>query len=173
MLLGMPKRVFAEDWESRLHSDQAVKPKKRRQVATFERKIRLKSRPEDSNASACFEIELVQNFRTDAVGLTLYAAIGLRPMLPICRYDFDDNEHENPDFCAFPSVTSGSFHRHVYNERAVRELDRWDACAEKLELPTSGGPKQLLDRLKGRFLQDLHIRFERKDDQQSVFQFGN
>lgn len=103
------------------------------------------------------------------VGLSVILTPKLKPM--ICRYDYHDGIHRNPPWCDISEINMGQFHRHVYNVRAFKELNRWDACAEPINQPKNENlpPQRRLAHLKSRFVEDLEIEFLDKHGARLIF----
>jgi hypothetical protein len=71
-------------------------------------------------------------------GLVAYTLIGEmpgRPDHPLCRYDIQASRHRNPQWWPPPVIPPRVIHRHLYNERAVREGQGWDWCADLVLAP--------------------------------------
>ena len=158
-LLAVKKRATDSAWPALRPADWGPA---RRRANVYERVAQITVLPWDDSSVYKFSLEICHNTRTDHVAITLRAAIPPRPMLPVCRYEVRDAPHANPACCPGQGIESGTFRRHVYNEQAVREGDpeSWDACAEALDLSSSGTGEAQMRRLANRTLGDLNIAFD-------------
>ncbi len=148
-LIAMPKRIEHAAWEKR----------KTGRPTDYEESTIVVAIPEVYDEKIVFAIEIRKNDLFDALSITLKGRIGKRPPEGLCRYDIHDNAHDNPPWFLPSFVNAGEFHRHVYQERSVQEFDRWDKCAQPLDLSPDGSPQQLHARLWWRFVGDLKIKF--------------
>lgn len=149
-MISMPKRVEHEAWEKRKHGRRT----------NGERGAVILAFPERAEVKAEFKIEIRRHDATDSFALTLEGRLIGRPFEGLLRYNVHDSIHRNPDWFPPPIVESGTLHRHVYREQAVREGRDWDACAEVLNVDPKGSlsPNQQIERLIGAFLVDASIR---------------
>lgn len=116
----------------------------------------------------CFRLLLQDHPPRRSFSITFQAATHQSPWVAFCRYDIQDNEHDNEaPPCPPTTVSTRAPHRHVYNVIAVGEGLEWDACAELLPM----GP---LDKthVLGRALADLNVRFANPNAHELVFEWA-
>ena len=150
-LFALQKRATDSTWPVLRPADMGPA---RRRANVYEGVAQITVLPWDDSLVYKFRLEICRDTRTDHIAITLRAEIPPRPMLPICRYEVSDAPHANPAYCPGQGIESGTFHRHVYNEQAVREggPESWDACAEALDLSSSGTGEAQMRRLANKML---------------------
>jgi hypothetical protein len=170
-LLKMKKRIVADAWKplTPAHKREAGKRQN-----SFEDVATMEAKAFDGSDKYEFQIELCHNLRNDAIAITLFAQIVPRNLTPICRYDVHDSPHNNPKWYSPRKIASGKVHRHIYNERAIRDGDlaSWSDCGDSVRLPTGGSPASQRDRLKRKFIGDLNLHFDQREDQTLFVEFA-
>jgi hypothetical protein len=130
-----------------------------RRPASDEDRVRIKVESGDGDLTE-FCVECCKCPARGEASYTLFGKLLGYVEHPLCRYDLQVCRHTNPRW--FPPWVIGSrvLHRHIYNERAIRENCTWDKCAEPLKIPK---PKrklsfqQSIDRLTPHFLTDIKL----------------
>lgn len=125
----------------------------------------------DDEFSIPLKISFYHNRAIGSTNILLEARMAGRPWEGICRYDIHDSPHKNlrewmhpPDF-----IGAGVPHRHLYSERADRELGSWHARAEILDSTACSSPERLL----GTFMKDMKFSFTDPQSHQSLFNWIN
>lgn len=160
-LMAVPKYVKYDAWANRLRSRQTV----------GEQCKKLQVWPEDENNLTEFWVEArhrpIGRVKTS---LTLYAKIPGRNGHAVCRYDVQDQKHTNHPKWFLPRYVGRLVaHRHIFNEKAVREGHSWDACAEPLHLGDVGPVEHRIERTARVFLSDTNITVHDPDAMGTLF----
>jgi hypothetical protein len=158
-VLALPKRIEHAAWEKR----------KTGRPTDYETSVTVAAIPEINGDGIEFCIEIRTNELTEDISVILTMRIGKRPLEGLCRYDIHDSDHDNPRWFTPATIAAGEFHSHLYSERSVQEFDRWDKCASPLDLSPHGSPAQLRQRLWGRFLDDMRIKFSDSETFDGLF----
>lgn len=159
-MMAMPKVIEFDAWANRLSGSRMESNPS----------IMIEASPEDGNPRFRFRVEMSRNDRNDSFSIMLKGKIDNRPWEGLCRYDIQDIVHENnPNCCPGAEIDAGVFHRHVYSEESCRHLEKWDGCAEVVHLDPSGSFEQQLVRLRGRFLDDMALRFSDSNTANALF----
>jgi len=159
-MIAMAKRVEVDAWAKRGsgRTSDAGTP------------VIIDALPESGDSRYQFKIEMWRNDRNDTFAILLKGKIEGRPWEGLSRYEIQNLDHENDDRCCTPGlIEAGYFHRHIYSEKSYEHLDRWDGCAEILDVPVSGSFEQQLIRLRGRFVLDMNIKFSDSDTVNGLF----
>lgn len=154
-MLATPKDIELDAWEDRTQ-DRKRSPNS---VA-----IEVSARDRDDMD---FNIAIVRSPRIGSESITLIGKILGRDRRAIARYDIHDAAHKNPPWFDPGFIGPRQPHRHLYNERALKEDREWHACAEPLDLPDDA------QRLLGKLLDDLNIRFSDSKTNTQLFGFMN
>jgi len=160
-MISVRKRVAFDAWNKR----------KLGRATKGEFGCEIKAEPEDASIPTAFKIVIRKDERTDTYSLTLEGKLPGRIFEGLLRYNVHDSIHANPEWFPPPIIESGDLHRHVYQERAVREGRDWDACAELLKLPSAGSPNQQYERLLGKFMVDANIRVSDSETHTGLYGF--
>ena len=125
----------------------------------------------DDESSIPLRISFYQNQAIGSTNIILEAKMTGRPWEGICRYDIHDSPHKNLCGWMHPPeyIEPGIPHRHIYSERAERELGSWHARAEILDSTECSSPERLL----GTFMRDMKFHFTDKQSHQSLFSWIN
>jgi hypothetical protein len=159
-MIAMEKRIEVDAWEKRGSG----------RASEVDTPVTIDARPENGDVRINFKIEMLRNDRNDTFAISLKGKIEGRPWECFCRYEIQNLDHENDTRCCKPSlIPAGAFHCHLYSERSYEVLDRWDGCAELLDLPTDGSFDQQLTRLRWRFVNDMRIRFSDSGTVEGLF----
>jgi hypothetical protein len=165
-MIAMPKRIAFDAWNDRGEG----------RTTTGEFSCEIKAGPEDATLQSRyeFEIEIRRNSDLPSYSITLCGRMDNRPKQALCRYDVQAFQHDNtPSLCPPPdSIDPGIFHRHTYNESSCQYLDRWDGCAEPLDIPQDGDFHKQLARLRSQFLIDMSIKFSDANTAQNYLYEG-
>lgn len=170
-MLAMEKRILSGGWKPLASPN---KKSARKRTNEFESVGIMSAEPLIGTPGYVFEIDVCHNLRSDSIHISLYAEIAPRRVLPICRYEIHDSLHTNPLWFPPVVIEGGQFHKHVYNERSIREGDQrdWCECASPLDLGGQCSPDIAMQRLKNKFIDDLHLNFDERDDRQTFINFG-
>lgn len=140
---------------------------------TDEVRNRIKARPVDGDDLTDFTIEICRCVARQEASFTLFGKLVGYPDSPLCRYETQLCRHTNPKWFPPSVIPSRMLHRHVYNERAIREDWTWDKCAEPLKLKSVPKRKlslqQSIDRLAPEFLKDTKIEIHDPDSASLFF----
>jgi hypothetical protein len=153
-MIATPKRVDYNAWQNRYEG----------RAKQTEERSRIEASPIDENDLTEFEIETCRCPAREEASFTLFGKLIGCPQEPLCRYEVQWCRHTNPRW--FPPAYIGlrELHKHVYNERAIRENWPWDKCAELLNVKKK--PKkqlslqQCIERLGGIFLDETHTTID-------------
>jgi hypothetical protein len=147
-LLEMPKHAAHDAWEDR-HNGRN------------EMQARVPVTPDDKSAFVQFEVEAYKCPEKNEASFTLIAKSVGRPEQAICRYEIHIGRHKNLRWMSPVFVGSKIPHKHIYNEKAVRDDWPWDQCAEPLKfkksLPRKISLQQAIDRIAPIFLVEVHL----------------
>lgn len=159
-LIAMPKHVRYDDWQADWKSREGSVPA-----------VKIKAFPNDEDEDIEFIIERVDRRDRGEVTLNLYVKLPeLARAHPLCRYDLQNLRHRNPKWFTPKIIPSRTFHKHVYNERAVREnLPKdWALCAEPIDIKPERDFQRNLSKLLRVFLEELHIEMHDRIGQQTL-----
>ena len=150
-LIAMPKFVPHDEWEKR--TDGRPGPEERQRIRAY---------PVDESDLTEFHIERCKWVARGEASFTLLCKLVGYPEEALCRYEIQLATHRNPKW--FPPAYVGKRvpHKHVYNERAMREFGAWDKCATPLVFKPAPKRKmslqQYIDRMIApEFLKDVHV----------------
>jgi hypothetical protein len=151
-MIAMPKYVEHDAWEKRFDG----------RLGNDEERNRIKAQPADEKDLTEFVIEICRCIARGEASFTLFGKLLGYTEHPLCRYEIQCSRHTNPKW--FSPSMFGSFipHKHIYNERAVREDYSWDKCAEPLRMSLPRKKRKLtitqwIDRIGPHFLKDANI----------------
>lgn len=166
-MLNAPKKFPSADFDPSLSNIPAV----RSTVGEHTKQWEVFSQV----ASPEMQFEVEARVGRMSFGISLHGRILDRPWQSLVRYNTHVGEHDTPDLCPTGGFTigAGELHRHVYCEKALLKLGRWDFCAERLKVPedvSSMNDKRLF--LVRSFLADLHIRLSDPETYREVHNFG-
>jgi len=158
--LVMPKRICFDDWQAERIPRAGSQTKS------------LKCLPRQETEKIAFQMDISVDDRSDSISMTLLVRYPPKARFhAICRYDIQTVGHRNPAWFQPRRIRPREPHRHTYNPRAVRDgfATDWDKCAEYVDLSAGGSPRQQMERLKRRLLDDLNISIEDPDAEDLMF----
>lgn len=152
-MMATPKHVEHDEWQKRFEG----------RAGNDEERNRIKVYPNDEKDSTEFVVETCRCIARGEASFTLFGKLIGYTEHPLCRYEIQISPHRNPKW--FPPTMFGSLvpHRHIYNERAIREDHSWDRCAEPLKelaVPKKGkkfSVQQWIDRIGPIFVKDVRL----------------
>lgn len=156
-MMKMPKLVPHDAWQNRFEGRKT----------TDEMRDRVPCTPLDESDLTEFCIEICHCPARGEASFTLFGKLNGYTDHPLCRYETQIGRHVNPKWIDPYFIGAGILHRHVYNERALREGWPWDKCAEPLKLTKVPKRKlslqQAIDQMTPIFLRDLEIEIHDPD----------
>lgn len=158
-MIALPKFVSYSAWQDRFDN---VGVKDGRESA-LEWRPRVKAHPQNDLDLTEFVIETCRCPSRKEASFTLFGKLAGYPEQPLCRYEIQICRHNNPKWFPPPTVMPWVLHKHVYNERAIREGHPWDKCAEPIlkKMPRNKlSLQQAMDRLSGIFLTETVVSVE-------------
>jgi len=150
-MIALPKYVEHDEWEKRFAG----------RVGNDEDRNRIRARPTNEKDLTEFIIEVCRCVARCEASFTLTGKLLGYTEHPLCRYDIQCSRHKNPKW--FSPSMFGPFvpHKHVYNERGVRDDYAWDKCAEPLQMSLPKRRRltvtQWVDRIGPIFLKEANI----------------
>lgn len=158
-MIAVPKFVDYEAWYDR----------KDGRPGTDEVRHRIKARPANNKDDYTeFVIEACRCVARGEASFTLFGKLIGYPEQAICRYETQLCLHKNPKWFPPPLIQRRAIHRHVYNERAIREDWPWDKCAELVTFDKAMPRKKLslqqyIERIGPKFLKDTNTEVHDPD----------
>jgi hypothetical protein len=147
-MLLVPKIVSHDEWENRFAGRQSPD----------EQRDRIKASPADADDLTEFWIEICRCAVRSEASFTMAAKLLEYPEHALCRYEVQLGSHTNPKWFTPHFVDRRALHKHIYNERAIREGFTWDKCAEPVKQPKRKlSFQQAIDHLTPIFLEELRI----------------
>lgn len=167
-MLAISKHVPFDDWEDQQGKNNRLKGRE----GTDEQRVRIKVFPDDESDLTEFAVETCRCVARGEASYSLFGKLLGYPEHVLCRYDLQTCRHTNPKW--FPPFVIGSrvLHRHIYNERAIRDDWPWDKCAEPLDIPKTKRKlsfQQSIDRLTPHFLADIKLEVYDPDTAGTLF----
>jgi hypothetical protein len=159
-MIRTSKFVEQDAWQNRSDGRQS----------TIEQRDRIKAAPKDDTNLTEFWIESCRCPGRCEASFTLIGKLLEYPEHPLCRYDFQISKHTNPKWFSPYVIGPRVPHRHVYNEKAIREGWTWDKCAEPIhQKKRTYSLEQAINLLAPIFLNDLRIEIYDPDTIGALF----
>lgn len=162
-MIAAPKYVQHEAWDKRTEG----------RAGTDEVRNRIRAFPKDDQDLTEFAIEACRCIARGEASFTLFGKLIGYPEEPLCRYEVQLVRHTNPRWFSPLVVGPRILHKHVYNERAIREGWMWDKCAEPLRQKSTPRRRlslqQCIDRIAPIFLKETNVEIY---DPDSMSLFG-
>jgi hypothetical protein len=161
-MLKLPKHVEHDAWQNRHDGRSGDRP-------------RIKASPNDRTNLTEFTIEIFKCAARGEASFTLLGRPSGYPEHALCRYEIQLVRHTNPKWFEPVFIGPRALHKHVYNERAIREDFPWDKCAEPLALKSHPRRRlsleQAINRIAPIFLKELCVEILDRDTM-SMFHGG-
>ncbi|MDP9172891.1 MAG: hypothetical protein M3O30_03385 [Planctomycetota bacterium] len=162
-MLKTPKVVEHDAWENRFDGRKS----------TEEARVRIPVSPEDDADLTVFAIESCKCIVRGEVSFTLFGKMLEYPEHALCRYEMQLCRHNNPKWFPPSFISSRALHKHVYNERAIRDDMPWDKCAELLNLKKRPRRKlslqQAIDLITPIFINEIRLEIHDPNVRQLLF----
>lgn len=154
-MIEMQKVVPHDAWENRFEG---------RPSTTQEIRNRIRVVPEEEANLTEFIVETCLCPGRGEAAFTLLGKLLGYTEQPLCRYEVQISRHTNPRWFPPFVIAPRALHRHVYNERAIREDWPWDKCAELLKQPKRKlSLQQAIDILTPIFINDVRLEIHDPD----------
>jgi hypothetical protein len=149
-MLKMPKIVDHDAWQGRQDGRES----------RDENRHRIEAQPEDKSNTTKFTIEICRCVVRAEASFTLLGKMLGYPEHALCRYETQICWHTNPKGYASGDIGPRAPHKHIYNEKMIRDGYPWDRCAEGLKLKKVRRKlslEQTINRMAPIFLNEINV----------------